>query len=252
MERIESIKNKKIKSWKKLLTKKGRQKSQKYIIEGFHLVEEAIKADVQIDYLLISENLNQDDWLKNTTVEKIELSEEVSAELSDTEAPQGIYAILPFPESINYNEIDKPYLFLDAVQDPGNVGTLIRSADAAGFLGVVLGEGSADLFNPKTLRSAQGSHFHLNIYHGDLIPWIRRFQSEEKIVYGTALDERAVSYIGEKPETNFALIVGNEGAGVNSEVLKETDKNLYIPIKGQAESLNVAIAASILMFSLYQ
>ncbi|API89995.1 RNA methyltransferase [Marinilactibacillus sp. 15R] len=252
MERIESIKNKKIKSWKKLLTKKGRQKSQKYIIEGFHLVEEAIKADVQIDYLLISENLNQDDWLKNITVESIELSEEVSAELSDTETPQGIYAILPFPEPINYKEIDRPYLFLDAVQDPGNVGTLIRSADAAGFGGVVLGEGSADLFNPKTLRSAQGSHFHLNIYHGDLISWIRRFQSEEKIVYGTALDERAVSYIGEKPETNFALIVGNEGAGVNSEVLKETDKNLYIPIKGQAESLNVAIAASILMFSLYQ
>lgn len=252
VEKIESIKNQKVKNWKKLLTKKGRKKTNQYLIEGFHLVEEAVKAKVPIDYILVEENLGNVDWLNDSVVERIELSSGVSAELSDTEATQGIFAVLPIIEQDKPEKLEKPYLFLDAVQDPGNVGTLIRSADAAGFEGVVLGEGSADLFNSKTLRSAQGSHFHLKVYHGDLLTWINKFQSEEKKVYGTALDERAVSYVGEKQKDGFALIVGNEGSGVSAGLLDKTDKNLYIPIKGQAESLNVAIAASILMFSLYQ
>lgn len=252
VEKITSVKNQRIKDWKKLSTRKGRNKANQYIIEGFHLVEEAVKAKVLIDYILIKEDLISIEWLTDLKVERIELSSEVAEELSGTQATQGIFAVLPISEHSKPQIANKPYLFLDAVQDPGNVGTLIRSADAAGFGGVVLGEGSADLFNPKTLRSAQGSHFHLKVYQENLTSWIKRFQADSKLVYGTALDERAVSYIGEKPQTSFALIVGNEGSGVSSELLKETDKNLYIPIKGQAESLNVAIAASILMFSLYQ
>ncbi len=255
LERIESLKNQKVKDWKKLQTRKGRKKAQQYILEGFHLVEEAVKAGEEITHLLIREDILQDslklNWVNQLSAECIEITDSVARDMADTETSQGVFAVVNITEKMIPQEIHSPYLFLDAVQDPGNVGTLIRSADAAGFEGVVLGEGSADLYNAKTLRAAQGSHLHLPVYQADLKEWIKRFQTEGRPVFGTALDDRAVPYNGEKQIEPFALIVGNEGSGVSSELLLLTDKNLYIPIKGQAESLNVAIAASILMFSLY-
>ena len=255
MERIESLKNQKVKDWKKLQTRKGRKKAQQYILEGFHLVEEAVKAGEEISHLLIREDILQDslklNWVNQLSAECIEITDSVARDMADTETSQGVFAVVNITEKMIPQEIHSPYLFLDAVQDPGNVGTLIRSADAAGFEGIVLGEGSADLYNAKTLRSAQGSHLHLPVYQADLKEWINRFQTEGRPVFGTALDNRAVPYNGEKQTEPFALIVGNEGSGVSQELLLLTDKNLYIPIKGQAESLNVAIAASILMFSLY-
>ncbi|WP_208560419.1 TrmH family RNA methyltransferase [Marinilactibacillus kalidii] len=252
MEKIESTKNTKVKQWKKLLTKKGRTKAKQYIIEGHHLIEEAFKSGASIECLIISDHVELTEWMKQIeTNEYFEVSENVAMALSETGTTQGVFAVVGIPEEARI-VIDKPYLFLDGVQDPGNVGTLIRSADAAGFGGVVLGEGSADLYNPKTLRSTQGSHFHIAMYTGIIEEWINHFQTAEYSVYGTALDERAVSYLGEKQHQPFGLIVGNEGAGVRAALLELTDKNLYIPIKGQAESLNVAIAGSILMFSLYQ
>lgn len=252
MEKIESTKNQKVKNWKKLLTRKGRNKAGQYLIEGFHLIEEAIRANVLIQCLIIREDVINSEWVTHIeSVEAFEVSFEVAAELADTGTTQGIFAVLNIEEE-KVETVEKPYLFLDAVQDPGNVGTLIRSADAAGFGGVVLGDGSADLYNPKTLRSTQGSHFHLTVTSGELEQWVESFQTKGYAVFGTALDERAVDYSSEKETQPFGLIVGNEGAGVRSELLEVTDKNLYIPIKGQAESLNVAIAASILMFSIYQ
>lgn len=248
---IRSTKNNRVKEWKKLITKKGRKKAGLYIVEGFHLVEEAVTHGAPIDTLIVSESIEGEGLFEFSEEKIIRVSEEVSAYLAETETTQGIFAVIQLPKENNKTEITGPYLFLDAVQDPGNVGTMIRTADAAGFAGVILGEGTADLYNDKTLRSTQGSHFHLDVRQGVVKEWIRSFQSQGYHVFGTALDENAKSYQHIKPTNPFALVMGNEGQGVRPEILEMTDTNVYIPIKGQAESLNVAVAAGILMFQLH-
>lgn len=255
MEMIESIQNKNVKEWKKLLTRKGRKKQQKYIIEGLHLVEEAIKTRQSIDALLVRDD-KLDEYKDLISIYEeasriVCITEEISAVLSDAVTEQGILAVINSKESLSELSAQRPLLLLDGVQDPGNLGTLIRTADAAGFEGVIIGTGSVDLYNPKALRSAQGSHFHLPVIHDDLKGWVHDLKAREIPVYGTALDKQARSYRQVSPSSQFALIVGNEGSGVSPEILRETTCNLYIPIIGQAESLNVAMAAGILMFSLY-
>ncbi|MCC5889475.1 MAG: RNA methyltransferase [Alkalibacterium sp.] len=252
MEIIESVQNKQVKEWKKLLTRRGRSKQQKYLVEGDHLVEEAIKSESPIDAIIIRDDKADKFEAYSESFNTVLITTEIAELLSDTVTNQGLFAVINIIEETEKIEGRKPVLLLDEVQDPGNLGTLIRTADAAGFEGVVIGKGSVDLHNPKALRSAQGSHFHLPVIHDDLTKWIDFFEKRRIAVFGTALDSRAISYRDLTPPETFALIVGNEGSGVNPAFLKRTTENLYIPIKGEAESLNVAVAASVLMFSLYQ
>lgn len=255
MADISSVSNVSIKNWKKLHTRKERKKTKQFIIEGFHLVEEALNyKKEEILTIILREDLVHTKEVERLGIhayEVVTVTENVARALSDTETNQGVFAILKITASSKPASIEAPFLLIDAVQDPGNVGTMIRSADAAGFQGVILGKGTVDLYNSKTLRSAQGSHFHLEVYEGDLEDFIATFKEKEVPVWGTALDEQADSYKKIEVNTPFALIVGNEGAGINEDILALTDRNIYIPMKGQAESLNVAIAASILMFHLY-
>ncbi|MDN6194493.1 MAG: TrmH family RNA methyltransferase [Alkalibacterium gilvum] len=254
MEIIESTQNKRVKEWKKLLTRKGRRKQEKYLIESPHLVEEAIKFEADIEVIIVRKDKVEEYAFiyEQAYSDVLVVTKEISNSLSDSMSGQGILAVIKITEPAKTLTGDKPILLLDEVQDPGNLGTLIRTADAAGFEGVILGEGTVDLYNAKTLRSTQGSHFHISVLHGDIHKWIP-FLSEKNIpIYGTALDERAISFRSIEPQERFGLIVGNEGNGVNASILKKTTENLYIPIKGQAESLNVAIAASILMFDIYR
>lgn len=250
MEKILSKKNERVKKWKKLHTKKGREQAQAYLVEGFHLVSEALESQKEVKELLVSEQVKEEDVAHYPEDKVVIISKEIAEQLSETETSQGVFAVVAKESTAIPEQVDKPFLFLDNVQDPGNVGTMIRTADAAGFGGVVLGKGTADLYNGKVLRSTQGSHFHLPVYEGDLAEWMAEFQSKEIPVYGTELNEEAVSYRDAKAPAVFGLVMGNEGNGVDKELLKQTTKNLYIPIAGQAESLNVAVAAGILMFSL--
>ncbi|XIF20324.1 MAG: RNA methyltransferase [Acetilactobacillus jinshanensis] len=142
------------------------------------------------------------------------------------------------------------WLLLDQVQDPGNIGTMVRTADAAGFSGVIFGKGTASPYNPKVVRAMQGSQFHLTLARGDLNDWIRDLIKNDVPVYGTVLDPQAVDYRKVNSADNFGLVMGNEGNGMQKKLLNLTTKNLYIPIRGRAESLNVAVAAGILMFEL--
>jgi TrmH family RNA methyltransferase len=167
--------------------------------------------------------------------------------ISDTETPQGIFAVCKQPELSRVE--GKKWLLIDAVQDPGNIGTMIRTADSAGLDAVIVGDGSVDIYNAKVLRAAQGSHFHLPIIRGNLHQWIEKLEQNNIPVYGTAL-RNAVSMYEVTPDDTFALIVGNEGQGVNEELLRKTVKNLYIPIYGKSESLNVSVATGILLYYL--
>lgn len=251
MEKILSKKNVRVKQWKKLLTKKGRTLENAYLIEGSHLVEEALRHQAAVREYLVSEKAGKEQIEKLPSDQVVIISEEIAQSISETPANQGMFAVIDIQKKKMPAEIEKPYLFLDEVQDPGNVGTMIRTADAAGFAGVVLGEGTADLYNSKVLRSAQGSHFHFPVFQGNLKEWIMGFDGKEVPVYGTELNSHAVPIHKVDKQRSFGLIVGNEGNGMNKELLKKTTKNIYIPIVGKAESLNVAVAAGILMFALY-
>jgi len=250
MKRIESAQNALVKHWKKLVTsKKDRDKSEEFIVEGFHLVEEALKTKGTILHLIIREDLELPAEWKTNHLQLIQVTRAVAKELVETEQSQGIFAHCRQPEHTDEEAVSwKKFLFIDAVQDPGNIGTMIRTADAAGMDAVILGKGSADPFNPKTVRSAQGSHFHIPVVKGELAEWIERAKSAGIKIIGTGL-QNAVDHYNVGPLSEFALIVGNEGSGVSDEYLSKADDIVKIPLFGKAESLNVAIAAGILLYT---
>ncbi|RUL56386.1 MULTISPECIES: RNA methyltransferase [Lysinibacillus] len=251
MKRIESIQNALVKHWKKLVTtRKEREKTGEFLVEGFHLVEEALKNKEQIIQIIVREGVDLPLLWAIDNVEMVEVTAAIAKEIAETENSQGVFAHckqLEVPRDEQYNW--RKLLLVDAVQDPGNIGTMIRTADAAGIDAVVLGKGCADAYNPKTLRSAQGSHFHIPIVRGELMEWIEDLKEDGVKVYGTALEE-AVVYTEIEHSDKFALIVGNEGSGIHPQLLNKTDQNVIIPIFGQAESLNVAVATGILLYQL--
>jgi RNA methyltransferase, TrmH family len=237
MKRIESIQNSLVKHWKKLvLTRKERDKSKEFLVEGFHslIVREGVE---------LPANWN----IKN--VEMVEVNQAVAKEIAETEQSQGVFAYCRQPEYDEemYSSWTK-LLLIDSVQDPGNVGTMIRTADAAGMDAVILGQGSADPYNPKTVRAAQGSNFNIPVVRGDLVHWVQNLKAEGIRVLGTGFNN-ASYYTDVEIDSKFALIVGNEGSGVSPELLALADKVVKIPLYGKAESLNVAVATGILLYA---
>ncbi|NQJ70435.1 RNA methyltransferase [Streptococcus suis] len=244
MEIIRSKSNNLVKQIKKLQQKKYRRSS--YLIEGWHLLEEAVKAGATIQHILVVEEyMDRVAHMEQVTV----VSPEIMQDLTDSKSPQGVLAQLALPSQDLPERLDGRFLVLEDVQDPGNVGTIIRTADAAGFDGVFLTDKSADIYNMKVLRSMQGSHFHLPIYRlpiGDILSTLKNNQVE---VLATTLSSQSVDYREVSPEASFALVMGNEGQGISDFVAEEADQLVHITMPGQAESLNVAIAAGILVFS---
>ena len=253
MEKIVSLQNGRVKTWKKLATKKGREQQQTYLLDGWHLVKEAIGAGTT----LVSVMGTHEAWREYrdelpANLNAFEISDEVAKTIGDTVTPQGIFAEVKMPATSTTlpEVVHQPWVFLDAVQDPGNIGTIVRTADAAGFEGVVFGHGTADQFSPKVVRAMQGIQFHVKLVSEDLFSATRYFKRSGIEVYGTQLNPEAKNYRELKPKGAFGLIMGNEGNGMTPALGDVTTANLYIPILGQAESLNVAIAAGVLMFRL--
>ncbi|MDR3241831.1 MAG: RNA methyltransferase [Lactobacillaceae bacterium] len=255
MENITSTQSSRVKAWAKLQTKKGRQASQTYLLDGWHLVQEAINNDGKIRAIIITkEQFEEHEDELPLGVPVFMIYDDIAKKLSDLVTPQGIFAEVTLPSANRDPQYihDGAWLFLDAIQDPGNVGTMIRTADAAGFAGVVFGEGSVDPYSPKALRAMQGSQFHIQLASGDLKAWTNEFKRNEISVYGTQLDTTAADIFTIQPQTKFALIMGNEGQGMDSDLAELTTQNLYIPLAGHAESLNVGVAAGVAMFALRQ
>ncbi len=245
LKSIESVQNEKVKEWKKLLQKKGRDTFNQYIVEGFHLVEEASKNPSLITSIIVRQDVTVPEWVPSSA-DVFEVSNEIAKAISDTETNQGIFAICKKQEHLIPKQANS-FLLLDAIQDPGNLGTIIRTADAAGADVIILGEGTVDPYNPKVIRSAQGSHFHIPLIKGNLFEWVERLKETGVTVYGTAL-EGAEAYHTVEPKLPFALILGNEGNGVNPNLLEQSSQNLFVPIYGKSESLNVTIAGGILLY----
>lgn len=244
MEQITSAQNSKIKNANKLKKKRDRDKTGQALIEGIHLIEEAYQSGIVIKQLFVIEPNRTDEALKDYAEETFEINMKVAESLSGTITPQGFFAVIEKPK---YDVTQaKQVLLIDRIQDPGNLGTLIRTSDAAGIDLIVMEKGTADPYQDKVLRASQGSVFHIPVITTDLKTFIADFNGP---VYGTAL-ENAQPYKEVASQDIFALLLGNEGEGVNKALLNETSQNLTIPIYGKAESLNVAIAGSILLYHL--
>ncbi|WP_085523176.1 TrmH family RNA methyltransferase [Tuberibacillus sp. Marseille-P3662] len=252
MKTIESRQNLNVKQWMKLKQKKHREKLGAFIVEGTHLVEEALKAGQVKQLLMVSDYEMPRQWQAwlEDDVETFVLSDDIFDTLANTETPQGIMAVCPmYQDKLNMMSNGR-YLLLDAVRDPGNMGTLIRTADACGFNAVIVGADCVDFYNSKVLRSAQGSHFHIRLIESDISDTMTTLQDKKVPVMGTMMTGVDVFQLESDHRGGFALLLGNEGAGVSEAYLQQTDVNVQIPIFGRAESLNVSVAGGILMYTL--
>lgn len=243
MDMIRSKANSLVKQIKKLQQKKYRTSS--YLIEGWHLLDEALAAGAEIEHILALEEYRE----RLAGLERVSyVSPDIMQDLADSKTPQGVLAQLALPKQALPSGGQGKFLVLEDVQDPGNVGTMIRTADAAGFDGVFLTDKSADIYNMKVLRSMQGSHFHLPVYRLPMATILSYLQENQVQVLATTLSSQSIDYRQVTPAASFAIVMGNEGKGITELVASEADQLVHITMPGQAESLNVAIAAGILMF----
>ena len=217
------------------------------MIEGWHLFEEAVQTGVTIEKIFALESYREQLVAFPQTVW---VSEDILLDLADSQTPQGIVAVVQKEEVEQTDFSQGKFLFLEDVQDPGNVGTIIRTADAAGFTGVIVSDKSADIYSLKTLRSMQGSHFHLPIYRMSSQALLKETKETDIPVLATTLSKDSVDYRELVPIENFVLVMGNEGQGISPLMAESADQLVHISMKGKAESLNVAVAAGILIFHL--
>ena len=240
---ITSCDNEKIKKYLKLKEKKYRDFYNEFLVEGEHLVVEAYRSN------LLEEILIEQDEVTILDVPITYVSKEILNKLSSLETPTHIIGVCKKKEE--NSELGNKLLLLDRVQDPGNLGNIIRSSKAFGVDTVVLGNGCVDLYNEKVSRSTQGIGFHMNIVNRDLKELIPNLKEEEIPVYGTKVEYGTdIRTLKRRDKEKYALIMGNEGRGVDSDILDMCDKFIYIELNHEVESLNVAIAASILLYEL--
>lgn len=235
---ITSPQNETMKSLMKLKQKKYRDETNTFLVEGFHLVEEARKYH---KVLKIITTLNE-----TYDEETIHVSDNVMNKLTFTKTPQPIMALCQKNNSNVICENGKRYLLLDRVQDPGNVGTIMRTALAFGYDQIIMSPDCVDLYNDKVIRSTQGALFQMSVCVMELNEAILKLHKQDVEVYGTCL-QNASSIDTYQTKEKMAFVMGNEGQGVSQDILDLCDNLVYIPIQS-IESLNVGVAAAITMY----
>lgn len=237
---ITSLDNLKVKKYVKLKNKKYRDSEKMYLVETNHLVEEALNHQVLVD-LLVLEN-EQVSYNFNYTY----VTKEIMKKLSNLETIPKVIGVVKMLEPSN--NLGNSILLLDDIQDPGNLGTIIRSSVAFNVSTIVLGLNCVDLYNEKVIRSTQGMLFKINIMRADLKEIIANLKKDNYLILGTNVKDGVD--VKNIKVNKYALIMGNEGKGVKEELLALCDKNLYIKMNNNCESLNVSVATSILLYEL--
>lgn len=235
-----SVENKKIKEIKKLNEKKYRDKSSTFLIEGEHLVLEAYKKGL-LEELLLEENTKL-----NLEVKTSYLSRNVIKYISELDNPSNIMGLC---KKKTEEVIGDKVLILDDIQDPGNLGTIIRSSVAFNIDTIIVSNNTVDMYNSKVIRASQGMLFNINIIKKDLDEFVPQLKKEGYTIYATKVNGGKSLKTIEKIK-KFAIIMGNEGAGVSSNLLNQADQYLYIDMNNNCESLNVAVATSIILYEL--
>lgn len=255
LQLVQSRQNKTVKEIIALYDKKERRKQRCFVVEGVRFVKEALSSAMSVEKICFAsesaDKLNQEfNSLLPPGIPKYEMPSELFGQVSETETPQGVLAVVRIPEyslsSIYRNGFRG--LILDNVQDPGNCGTIIRSAHALGFDAVIATSGSVELFNGKVLRSTMGSVFHIPVIDNLNVAEIISFAKEFGLELVVACLEEASPCHETDLTGEFILAVGNEGKGVSETMLVAAGKRVRIPMPGGAESFNAGVAASILMY----
>lgn len=257
---ITSVANPRVKGWAKLSERKHREKEGRFKLEGIHLTVEALAAGWPVECVVYDEGIGIPVELLPYAEREdaggaawIPASPDVIAKCSETETPQPVFAVakkLPLEKEALFEAAPSagPVVVLDGVQDPGNVGTIVRSAAASGARAVMLGKGTADLYNAKTLRSTMGALFHVPVREADLAELLPEARARGATLYGTSLQATASCYDCDLSGGDAWLLFGNEGSGLSPAVNALVDRPIIIPMTGKAESLNVAMAATVLLF----
>lgn len=256
---IKSKDNDKIKYTKSLLKPKGRNKEKKFIIEGFRILTLALECDAKLEYVFINENFEKKqehkeflDLLERKNIKIYKTSNKIFLDMVDTENTQGILGVLKYEDRNlvdNISSDDKFVLILDRIQDPGNMGTIIRTADSAGVDAIILLKGCVDVYNPKVIRSTMGSIFDMNIINTTQDEAVEFLKQKGFSIVSSYLHTDNYYHQTEYSD-KVALVIGNEANGINDELISVSDKLVKIPIYGKAESLNAAISSAILMYEI--
>lgn len=252
MEFISSRENSVIKEARKLKDRKHRDENKQFLAEGLRFVSEALESDFEVSSLFLSEDMAEK-WGALGIEDKIneetrvfKLSNRIFKEISFTEHPQGIAAVVHLRDR-ETKAAEGFFVLADRIQDPGNLGTIIRSAHAAGALGVIITKGTVDVYNDKVLRATMGSIFHVPVIEDRDLSYLKTLRGEGfKLVVSSLETEN--DFFRVDLTGRVIIAVGNEGAGISRELMNMADVKVKIPMPGGAESLNVSAAASIMMF----
>lgn len=235
-----SIENSKIKELKKLQTKKHRDLTNLFLVEGYKIVKEAYQEGILKEVYLLEGEHN------NVPLEPNYISSKVLNFLATTKTPQPIIGVC---KKLETKTLGNNILMLDNIQDPGNLGTIIRSAVAFNIDTIILSNDSVDVYNEKVIRSSMGMLFKINIIYASLKDIIQELRKENYTIIGTKVDGGKSLNTFSKP-LKYVIIMGNEGNGVRKEILDLCEQYLYIPMNENCESLNVGVATSIIAYSL--
>ena len=251
---ITSKDNETIKKIKKLKDKKFRDQENCYLIEGIKLLKEAISEKAKIKLIIICDDCSQNNDFESelkyeiAKYECIYVSEKIFSTLTSVVNPQGIMAIIEKEDKerkIDFNE--DLFLVLENIQDPGNMGTILRTADSLNFKQIIISKDSADIFNPKVVRSTMGAIFRINIIESDnLVKTIKELKKHKIKIATTYLHTDKTIYDISYKKT--CIIIGNEANGVSNELLELADEKIKIPMLGKTESLNAAVAAGVVLY----
>lgn len=262
MELIISQSNPLIKNIKRLARRRNREKEKKFLIEGTRFVEEALDAQWPLEVVLYTGEfyLGCGNVVVSKAVSKglkvVEISGLLLAELAETETPQGVAAVAHMRQWGITDMLagiapgHSVIVLVDGVQDPGNLGTIIRSSDAFGAKGVVLTKGTVDLYNPKTLRSTMGSIFHLPVVQNQETREVVHLLMENNYMLAVGDPRAELSIDRAGFPDRVLLVVGNEASGPSGEIMSFPHTRITIPMPGRAESLNVGVASSIMLYEI--
>ena len=239
---ITSLDNKKVKLYTSLNETKNRNSNKLFLVMGEHLVKEAINVNNLVD-IIVLENYEID---FDVNIEITYVTESIMKKISKMPS---IPKVIGVCKIIDNNELTgNRILLLDNIQDPGNLGTIIRSSVAFNIDTIVLSNDTVDLYNDKVIRSTQGLLFHTNIIRRELVEVINKKKKKGYDILGTNVHNG--TNLSEIKTNKFALLMGNEGQGLKEELQSMCDKNIYIPMNNNCESLNVAVATSIILYEL--
>lgn len=254
MQRISSKDNSLIKHIKRLKEKKYRDEYGEYIIEGLKLIKEAIQENADIKYIVVCDGCDNSEMIEShlkyemARLDFIYVPQNIFKLLSDVENPQGVLAVIgKASKEINIDINEDIILALDDIQDPGNLGTILRTADSVGLKQILVSKGTADSYNPKVVRSTMGAIFRVNVIECEnLKESLKNLQKKDYKVMTTSLKSKKTIF-----EVNYKkkiIVIGNEANGVSKEILNLADEKVIIPMLGKTESLNASVATGVILY----